>query len=157
MRYDTKMRHISKSLDETYALAFGLAEALPRLSSELPDAALVFALHGDLGSGKTAFVQGIARALGISRSVTSPTFVIEKRYDIEKPLRFTSLVHIDAYRFKEGRDMRGIKWEETVANPNNLVFLEWPDIVADALPNTSIPLRFTFLDDHTRAIEFPEI
>jgi len=165
-------KKVTKSLEETHALA---AEFLRNsLSSPLhvPRAARVFGLYGDLGSGKTAFVQGIAKALGIMHPVTSPTFVIQKRYELPEreawslehgnpALHATSstlrhLIHIDAYRFSEGKDMAALRWEEIVADPGNIVFLEWPEIVESALPRNLIPLKFKFIDETTREIELPE-
>lgn len=154
------MKHRTKSLEETHALAKQFIESILHSTFCLPHSALIFGLCGDLGSGKTAFVQGVAKTLGVKHLITSPTFVIQKRYEIPQlptpNSQLHSLIHIDAYRFTEGKDMKTLRWEETLADPGNVVFLEWPEIVASALPENLIPLRFKFLDENTREVELPE-
>jgi len=172
------MKIVTKGLSETHNLAIEfIGDFLAHYS--LPPAgghthhAPVFGLYGDLGSGKTAFVQGVAKALGIKHPITSPTFVIQKRYEIGESRKskvesdsstfnfnlftFNSIVHIDAYRLNEGKDMTALRWEETLSDPGNIVFLEWPEIVESALPANLIPLKFRFIDENTREIELPEL
>lgn len=159
------MKHITKSLEETHALAAKFVDSLPNSQLQTPNSCLVFGLYGDLGSGKTAFVQGVAKALSVEYQITSPTFVIQKRYPIpntQYPLlttnySFLSLIHIDAYRLQEGKDMAALRWPETLADPGNIVFLEWPDIVESALPEGLVPLKFKFIDETTREIELPDM
>jgi len=166
------VKKITKSLEETHALAADFVARLSTsdvgapLTSDVKQSATVFAMHGDLGSGKTAFVQGVAKALGVPYAITSPTFVLQKIYEFPKKptsdvgASLTSdvgfLVHIDAYRLNEGKDLKPLRFGETLADPKNLVFLEWPEIVADALPENIIPLRFRFIDENTREIDLPE-
>lgn len=122
--------------------------------------ATVVALKGDLGAGKTAFVKAVAKALGIEETVTSPTFVIEKIYKLGKTSpnsqqspSFEHLIHIDAYRLEGGQELKKLGWQETVSNPKNIIFIEWPEKVADIIPVDAIKLSFTFVDDTTRTIE----
>jgi tRNA threonylcarbamoyladenosine biosynthesis protein TsaE len=117
------------SLKETREFAQKFAKEI----TPLKNTARIYGLSGDLGAGKTAFVRSIAQALGISSSVTSPTFVIQKKYSLRRR-KFKTLIHIDAYRLKSGDELRRLSWEETRNNPENLVFIEWPDNVANALP-----------------------
>ncbi|MFA6006578.1 MAG: tRNA (adenosine(37)-N6)-threonylcarbamoyltransferase complex ATPase subunit type 1 TsaE [Candidatus Paceibacterota bacterium] len=146
-------KHTTKSLEETHKLAADFVSRLPNSQLLTPNSCLIFALHGDLGSGKTAFVQGVAKALGVKHHVTSPTFVIQKRYEI--PDLSKNIIHIDAYRLGEGSDMSALRFNETLADPNNIVFIEWPNIVTSALPEHAIPLKFKFIDETTREIELP--
>jgi tRNA threonylcarbamoyladenosine biosynthesis protein TsaE len=88
------MKIISKSLEETEEIA---TDFLEKISVGVYDTALVVGLYGDLGSGKTTFVQDIAKIFGIKEFVTSPTFVIEKIYNVNHP-SFKKIIHIDAYR-----------------------------------------------------------
>jgi len=134
--------------------------------------ATVVALSGDLGAGKTCFTQGVARALGVTAHVTSPTFVLMKRYALtgerekgkgkrsedDEPFTFhlspfTSLVHIDAYRFSSGKDMTPLRFDELLADPMNLIMIEWPELVADALPDDIIRIKFSVEGDG-RKVEF---
>ena len=103
--------------------------------------AAVITLSGELGAGKTTFTQGIAHTLGVEEVVTSPTFIIEKVYELanQKWLRF---VHIDAYRLKSARELEVLGWKELVADPGNLIVLEWPERVAESIPEHAIRIRF---------------
>ena len=118
----------------------------------LKDQASVVGLCGDLGSGKTTFVKGVAVALGITEHVTSPTFVIEKIYKLPGG-KFEHLIHIDAYRLESGKELLQLGWRELLANPKNLVFLEWPERVSDALPVSIRKLQFSFVDETTRSVK----
>lgn len=94
--------------------------------------ATVVALRGDLGSGKTAFVKECAKILGINETLTSPTFVIMKRYQMgERRIckNFTHLIHIDAYRLGQAKDLQAIGWDAIIKDSGNLVMIEWPERV----------------------------
>ena len=144
-------QHRTHSTEETYALA---ASFLKSLSANDTRATLL-ALEGNLGSGKTTFVQGLALALGITEPITSPTFVIQKSYPTANE-HFKTLVHIDAYRLDGDKDMAPLHWEETLALPHTLVCIEWPDIVPTSIPIDAHRLSFSFIDDQTRDIVIPE-
>ncbi|HEY4518213.1 MAG TPA: tRNA (adenosine(37)-N6)-threonylcarbamoyltransferase complex ATPase subunit type 1 TsaE [Candidatus Paceibacterota bacterium] len=150
------MEKITKSLEETQALAkewvVGLA---PRSSS-----ASVVGLSGELGSGKTSFTQGVAKALGVEEHVTSPTFILERIYKIDPTrlqianCKFNHLVHIDAYRLDHAHELKQIGFDELAADPSNLILIEWPERVAEGLPKDIVTLKFEFIDDQTRRIEW---
>ena len=113
--------------------------------------ALVVALSGDLGSGKTSFAQGAAKALGIKERVLSPTFVIERIYKIKrKP--FSHFVHIDCYRFKNYLELETLGWKELARNPRNVIFLEWAERVKKILPKDSFWIHFSYTTKNTRHI-----
>jgi tRNA threonylcarbamoyladenosine biosynthesis protein TsaE len=114
--------------------------------------ATLVTLSGELGAGKTAFVKAVAKALGISENVQSPTFVIERRYAIPPRGQFTQLIHIDAYRLDGGKDLERIGWERIMRMPRTLILLEWPELVRDMILNDEHTLRFTSVDEHTRLI-----
>jgi len=103
--------------------------------------ALVVTLSGELGAGKTIFVQGIAKALGVEETVTSPTFVIEKIYQLEGRT-FARLIHMDAYRLKSAHELEVLGWKELLEDPGNLIVLEWPERVIRAIPSDAIRIRF---------------
>jgi tRNA threonylcarbamoyladenosine biosynthesis protein TsaE len=137
----------STSLQETHKIAHDF------ITNLLPSThAVVVGLHGDLGSGKTTFTQAIAKTLGIEETVTSPTFVIEKIYKT-KHQAFSHLIHIDAYRLERAQELQHLGWEEIIKNPENLIFIEWPEKVAEILPSDIKKLQFRFVDETTREIE----
>ncbi len=88
--------------------------------------ALIIMLNGDLGAGKTTFTQGFAKALGIARRITSPTFVIMKRHILKKS-GYANLYHIDAYRMKGFADMKPLEFETILKDPSNIVLIEWAE------------------------------
>lgn len=121
----------------------------------LPNRATVVGLYGDLGAGKTAFVQAAAKALGVKETVNSPTFLIFKKYQLlVTSSRYSFLVHIDAYRLKSSSELAKLRFDELLADPKNLILIEWADKVADILPKDHIQLHFVFIDDQTRKISF---
>lgn len=115
--------------------------------------AVIVGLYGDLGSGKTAFTQAVAKCLGVKETVTSPTFVIEKIYKLDNR-DFEHLIHIDAYRLKGGDELLHLGWEEIAKNPKNIIFIEWPERVAEILPDNIKKVCFTFVDENIREIKF---
>ena len=90
------------------------------------NSAVVLALSGDLGAGKTTFLQGFARGLGIKEVVNSPTFIVMKRFKIYD-LRFKNFYHIDCYRLESEKDLEGLGFKEIISNPKNIVAIEWPE------------------------------
>jgi tRNA threonylcarbamoyladenosine biosynthesis protein TsaE len=138
---------LSKSLEETEKAAKVFIEKLLPSKNQ----ATVVALSGDLGSGKTTFVQVVARSLGIKENITSPTFVIIKTYNLQLTT-YNKLIHIDAYRLKDGEELRKLGSDEMIADPKNLIFIEWPENVADAIPKDAIKISFEFIDEKTRKI-----
>ncbi len=121
--------------------------------------AVVVALSGDLGAGKTTFVQAAAAALSVAEIPKSPTFVVMQLYPIPTNPRangFTQLVHIDAYRL-EGKDqLKVLHWEELCSNPHNLIFIEWPEMVEGGLPGGAKRITLRHIDENTREITLEE-
>lgn len=143
------MEVISKNLEETHKFA---SLFLEYISKRKGPKAMVVGLKGDLGSGKTTFTQFIAQELDIEEGVTSPTFVILKKYRIKKDFSFSTLVHIDAYRLESGEDLKALSFETELGDPNNLIFLEWPENVEEALPKDMMTLSFETINENTRKI-----
>ena len=106
------------------------------------EAAVVVALSGDLGAGKTTFTQALAKALGILDSVQSPTYVLMKSYPIAYK-EFTKLVHIDAYRLSSATEFAALKPGSFLQDPGTLVCIEWPEKVEGALPKPDLLLKFS--------------
>jgi len=129
------------------------AEARRFLSGLSPqaDSATLVTLSGDLGAGKTAFAKAVAHELGIEETVTSPTFVLEKIYQLgSETSKFKRLIHIDAYRLETGSDLAPLGFDELMQDSGNLILLEWPEKVEDALPASVAHLSITVNNDDSR-------
>ncbi|MDE2038340.1 MAG: tRNA (adenosine(37)-N6)-threonylcarbamoyltransferase complex ATPase subunit type 1 TsaE [Patescibacteria group bacterium] len=150
----------SRSPEETERIAAGWLADIARAHADR-DEALVVGLSGHLGAGKTAFVKAVAKALGVSEDVTSPTFVLMKLYDIAptgalEDFPWKRLVHIDAYRLERREELDALEWEKLVADRNGLIMIEWPENVGDPLKEIEGSLRISFeaVDEKTRRIVF---
>lgn len=115
------MEYISKSYEETQKIASGFAKTLK--SGD------VVCMYGDLGAGKTAFVQGMARGFNIFEPITSPTFTIVNEYDGDMPL-----YHFDVYRIADSDEMYEIGYEEYVYG-DGISVIEWAELIEDILPD----------------------
>lgn len=111
----------------------------------------VLALHGDLGSGKTTFVQGLAQGLGITQRIISPTFIIMRTYQAHAS-GFKHFYHVDLYRIKSERDIEGLGLLEIMQDPENLVVIEWPEKIENLLPDKRVDLFFEYIADDERKI-----
>lgn len=124
------------------------------LSKDAHGATLV-TLSGELGAGKTAFTKAVASKLGVEEVVTSPTFVLEKIYLLGGPTpKFGRLVHIDAYRLESGKELAPLGFDELLQNSGNLILLEWPEKVAEALPVPSVRISIVANPDESRTIVY---
>ena len=130
---------ISRAPDETRKVGAALAELL------VPGD--VVSLTGDLGAGKTAFVQGAARALGVQEPVTSPTFVLVRQYRGDVPVH-----HVDVYRLDRVQEVLDLGFEDLL-DPSGVVFVEWGDAIDALLPNDHLRLEIT-TDDDARRLSF---
>lgn len=113
----------------------------------------VLALHGDLGSGKTAFVKALARELGVQEDVTSPTFVILKLYPLDEHHEYSVLAHIDAYRVDEVDEMRPLRFTELLKEEHILICIEWAEKIAELLPAHTLHMTLT-IENEARIITF---
>jgi len=121
--------------------------------SDEHSSALVVALYGDLGAGKTTFVQHVAEAFGITERVISPTFILQRTYALPEAAQpFTHFIHIDAYRLEESSELDQLGWNDIVTHPQNIIFIEWADRVEDALPENTMKIHFEFEGEEGRKI-----
>jgi tRNA threonylcarbamoyladenosine biosynthesis protein TsaE len=118
------------------------------------DTATVVALNGELGAGKTNLTQEVSRLLGVKEKIISPTFVIMKNYKINKNNKFKNLIHIDAYRIDNPDEFSHFKWQDFFLNKENLILIEWPEKVAKIIPQNSIKVFLSHIDEETRKIKF---
>lgn len=123
-----------------------LAQTLLTTLDRHADGATIVALNGDLGAGKTTFVQALAKELGVAEVVTSPTYLIMRRYETSGA-RFSFLVHMDAYRVENESELAPLRFVEVLGTPGVLVCIEWAEKIASALPASVRTLTFT-TDEH---------
>ena len=128
------MTYVTNSPAETEALGQRLAETLQPGD--------VIAYTGDLGAGKTAFTRGLARGLGITERITSPTFTIVNEYEGRTPL-----FHFDMYRLGSSDELFDIGWDDYLAR-GGVCAVEWSERVSDALPEDTIFVDIARTDEH---------
>jgi len=128
----TEFRHTTRSPEETQAVA---AELTRGISSRV-----IIALHGELGTGKTCFVHGIARQLEIERAITSPTFTIINEYSGRLPL-----YHMDLYRINNPDELFSLGLEDYF-DRDGVTVIEWAERAGSLLPPDAIHVDFTVLD-----------
>ncbi len=117
------------------------------------DKATILCLNGDLGAGKTTLTQYLAKHLGVAEPLSSPTFVIQKSYNIpESSCGFIELVHIDAYRLESGDQMGPLRFSDTLALPKTLVVIEWSENILSVLPQDRVEVQLKWIDETTRQI-----
>ena len=151
---------ISNNTTKTKEIAAHLAqEALtfkPQNSQKA--AALVIGLVGELGSGKTTFIQGFAQALGVVEKVLSPTFLIIKKFDLStegskvRKSQRRHLYHIDGYRLANLKDLQDLHFQEIISGPQNVVVIEWADKFKKILPTETVWINFDWLGEEKRKI-----
>jgi tRNA threonylcarbamoyladenosine biosynthesis protein TsaE len=127
---------VTRALDETRKAAAALAGLL------VPGD--VVSLTGDLGAGKTAFVQGAAKALGVAEPVVSPTFVLVREYRGEMPIH-----HVDVYRLDRLQEVHDLGFEDLL-DPGSVVFVEWGDAIEALLPDSHLRIELRTEDGDNR-------
>lgn len=121
-------------------------------TTQTSDGATIVGISGDLGAGKTTFVQHLARELGITETVTSPTFTIMKIYPTGVGTPFSRLVHMDAYRVESLEELRPLRLAEIFKEPKTLICVEWAEKIKEFLPEETIYLSFETLSEDSRSI-----
>ena len=137
------------SLNETKRYAVDTLDHIVKEKSK--EKATLLSLSGELGSGKTTFVQYLGKTLGVAEHITSPTFVILKNYLLENQ-PFKRFVHIDAYRLTKGEELLSLGWKQIINDPDNLVVIEWPEHVKEVLPENIHKILFEHISQNTRTI-----
>ena len=131
----------TKSPEETAKLAAAVARRI--------QAGTVLCLEGDRGAGKTLFVQSLARALGVTDEVTSPTFNLMNIYEGRMPV-----YHFDLYRLETEEELDEIGFYEYADEPEGWVVIEWPDKFPDSLPEDYIQIKIERMGDQARKLVF---
>jgi len=134
------MEVITKSALETQKLG-------EKIGRDLKNKPRILCLYGDLGSGKTTFIQGLAKGLGIKKRVISPTFVFMKQYD-------PHFYHVDLYRVSKAEEAKGLGLEEIFSDPQAIIAIEWAEKIKKILPKRRIDICFDYVSENQRKIIF---
>lgn len=135
-----RREYITNSDEETKLLGKKLGQSLK--------GKFFLALYGNLGGGKTTFVQGLALGLGIKKRIISPTFIIIRKYEIKKD----NFYHVDLYRIDDLKSLGSIGLEEIIDEENSIIAVEWAEKMADFLPKKRIDINFNYLGENKRRI-----
>ncbi|HUD44314.1 MAG TPA: tRNA (adenosine(37)-N6)-threonylcarbamoyltransferase complex ATPase subunit type 1 TsaE [Patescibacteria group bacterium] len=140
---------ITNSAEETQKLGEELAKSL--------NGSAVITLQGDLGAGKTTFVQGFGCGLELSQKIISPTFLIIKKYDIadnKQKTKNKSFYHVDLYRLNSEHDVEGTGLLDILQEKDSIVVIEWPEKLGKFLPKNRIEIKFEYAGEKKRKITF---
>lgn len=132
---------ITKNIEETQLFAEKFAKNL--------QGGDVVLLYGNLGAGKTTFVQGLAKGLGITHRIISPTFIILRTYQFVKG----NFYHVDLYRLGREKEIEDIGLLDLIGKPENIVVIEWPEKLGKLLPKDAWQLRFEQNGENERIIK----
>lgn len=149
-----KKIYLIKNSRETQRLGEIIAKEVI-CSKKLLSDTVVLELVGDLGGGKTTFLQGFAKGLGIKEKILSPTFVVMRKFKFKLSKNnngYIGLYHIDCYRIRNHKDFAFLGLNDHFSQPGNIFAIEWPERIAKILPKNTIKLHFVFVDKNTRKI-----
>ena len=129
------VKFLSRSSSETRRFAKAILERLFRLKKR----PLVLALSGELGSGKTTFIQGLAKSIGIQEKIQSPTFVLAKWYRLPKRIKsFRHFIHIDCYRLEKASEVKHFNFPALLKNSETIAVIEWADRIRKFIPRSAV-------------------
>jgi tRNA threonylcarbamoyladenosine biosynthesis protein TsaE len=143
---------ITNSAKETQKIGRGLAKKiLAQRQKDKKERSVVLELIGDLGGGKTTFLQGFASGLDIKEKILSPTFVIMKSF---KPKNNNDFVfyHMDSYRLRDSKDAVQIGLKDIIKNPKAIIAIEWAEKIKPILPKNTLKIKFIFLEKNKRKL-----
>ncbi len=138
---------ISKSKSQTQKFAAKIAKKILRPTSYALRPKII-ALHGDLGAGKTTFVQGFIKALGVRHHITSPTFLIIRKYPLKskrlnvKGQMFHNVYHLDLYRIHKLKELLDLGFKKMIGSPENIILIEWPERAGKLLQKNILRINF---------------
>lgn len=147
------MELITKSPEETFTYGKKIGTYLVSIPTKRE--ALVLCFYGDLGSGKTTFIQGMAKGLEISSFIPSPTYLIVRQYPIKQKL-FSNFYHIDLYRVSKNEEIEPLGLFDFFSDSKNIIAIEWAEKLGSNLPKKRLNIKLTMLDDNRRKIEYGE-
>lgn len=148
---------ITSNSSETKKLGELLAKGVVKMGPR--KRAFVIGLIGELGGGKTTFLQGFAKGLGIRNRILSPTFVILKRFkipltaDLSPFASFTCFYHLDCYRVENSKEILDLGFADIIKKSGNIITIEWAERIRKILPKDAMIIKFRFLDKNKRILE----
>lgn len=150
---------VTKSAPETQKLGEKIAIDLvgSRKHEARRKSAVVLALSGNLGSGKTTFLQGFAKGLGIKQRIISPTFILMRQYKTgskNQEAGIRNFYHVDLYRLEKNveRELVNLGFNEIISDPENVIAIEWADKAKGAYPKKTIWIKFENIGENKRKI-----
>ena len=162
-------KYLTTSPDQTKKLGEILAKEISKTKPK--KRAFVIGLEGDLGGGKTVFLQGFAKGLGIRQKILSPTFIIMRKFQITNyklqtngaqtkfgrvagglESKFQTFSHIDCYRISKPKEVLDLGFKEIISNPKNIVAIEWSDRIRKIIPEDSLIIKFELANKNKRKI-----
>lgn len=135
-------KFISNSVKETQEVAYNFTVKIKK--SQL------ICFQGNLGAGKTTFIQSVLSYFKAEKPYTSPTFVIMKKYDVENEF-IETIYHIDAYRI-DSLSLKELGWDEIIQAPKTLILLEWPEKVSEVIPKNAQYVDMKWISENSREI-----
>lgn len=147
--------HFTKNPKQTEELGKKLAKFFLK-SSFSASRAVIIGLSGELGSGKTTFLKGFAKGLGIKEKILSPTFIIMRKFSIRNS-KFQTFYHFDCYRLKKASELLNLGFKKIISEPKNIICLEWLEKMRKILPQNTLIIKFDFIDLKTRKIGIKNI
>lgn len=135
------MKYESVSAVETKKIAKLFAQEL--LETKPSKKAFVVIFKGDLGAGKTTFIQGLMKGLGVKKRVMSPTFTLLRSYAIKSD-SFERVHHFDCYRITEAEEMKELKFKDMLSDSKAIILIEWPERVAKLLPRDKVTVALDY-------------
>ena len=144
------LKQITKSPFQTKKIGEALAK---KIIKEGPKGkhSQVLALSGELGGGKTTFLQGFAKGLGIKKRILSPTFVIMKSFKLYRA-SFNNFYHLDCYRIKKAKELLALGVDKIISDSKNIIAIEWSERVQKLLPKNTRLITFKFYNKKEREI-----
>ena len=148
-------KYLTHNPSQTKKLGEVLAKKILKIGTK--KLAFIIGLEGDLGGGKTTFLQGFAKGLGIKEKILSPTFIIMRKFKINHSAiqllnHFYCFYHIDCYRIEKPKEILKLGFKKIISNPENIVAIEWADKIRKIMPKRTIWLRFGFVNQNKRKI-----
>jgi tRNA threonylcarbamoyladenosine biosynthesis protein TsaE len=142
-------KFLTKSEKETEKLGEKIGKKI--LEEKLDKTPKILALEGDLGGGKTTFLKGFAKGLGIKEKILSPTFILFRKFQIPNS-KFQNFYHIDCYRIEKEKEILNLGFREIIKDPKNIVAIEWAEKIKKILPKKILKIKFKILGKKEREI-----
>ncbi len=144
------LKYITKNSLQTKKIGEKLAKKILKEGPK-KKSAQVLALSGELGGGKTTFLQGFAKGLNIKKRILSPTFVIMKSFKLDSS-NFDNFYHLDCYRIKRAKELFALGFDKILSNSKNIVAIEWAERIQKLLPKDARLITFKLYNKKERKI-----